>query len=210
MASPFHYPKSKHKRTISPPAYRDYRRYKPALRQEFEGQCVYCRAVDAVKGLDNFGVDHYRPQKHYPRLAAEYLNLFYACNRCNRLKRDFWPSATHRRNGQFVPNPCEHVMWDHLRYRGATVSAASAAGTWTVDLLDLNESAGVRFREGYLSALQLLTVEIAKAKATVAEVKKLLDNTPTAAGKASVATDLQVAEGNRDRLLAGLQKLLGK
>jgi hypothetical protein len=48
---------------------------------------------------------------------------------------------------KFIPNPCEHVMFQHLRYRGVHVEATSAAGEITIKILDLNENERVNFRE---------------------------------------------------------------
>lgn len=179
MANPFHYSKIKHSRTQIPPGYGNYRKYKTVLRTEFGGQCVYCRAVDRIKGIENFGVDHYRPQKHFPTLATEYLNLYYACNRCNSLKRDFWPSLQRARDGQFVPNPCDHVMFDHLRYKKGTVSDVSSAGAWTVELLDLNDPNVVQFRESVIGIVDMLLSHIQTAIDTVTDAEKAVANAQT-------------------------------
>ena len=174
MINPYHYGKTKHRRTRTPPAYRNYKQYKPELRLEFSGQCVYCRAVDHIKGVEAFGVDHYRPQSVFRDLATEYLNLFYACNRCNSLKRQYWPDAKDRRNDVFIPNPCEHVMFDHLRYSRGDVSPNSNAGAFTVDRLDLNDPSVVEFRNGLITTLAKLATEEREAAdlVTRAESKK--------------------------------------
>ena len=210
MINPFHYPKAKHSRKLHPPAYANYRQYKPELREEFEGQCVYCRMLDAVKGREGFGVDHYRPKKHFPHLATEYFNLFYCCNRCNSLKRNFWPSRINRANGQFVPNPCEHVMFDHLRYRGGAIEANSNAGEWTSELLLLNDALAVNFREAYIKALDLVFAQLRASKATVAEAKMQISKGLVSPDSDRVATALKLAEENVKGLEDQLKALLGQ
>lgn len=140
------YPQSRHRRTLTPGPYVTYRSYKPALREEFKKRCVYCCEADEFKGLDTFGVDHYRPRTLFPLLAASYDNLFYACNTCNRLKGWFWPSSAQLKAKQFIPNPCDHVMATHLRFVGERVVARTVAGRFTRDLLLLNEERAMLFR----------------------------------------------------------------
>lgn len=112
--NPFRYPQSRYRRKLNPPPYANYTRYKPFLKQEFTSQCVYCRLPDGLKGEDGFSVDHYRPQSKFPELVTTYGNLFYACRCCNRRKGAFWPADAQWRAKQFIPNPCDHVMFEHL------------------------------------------------------------------------------------------------
>lgn len=210
MANPFLYPQVRHRRKLTPPAFSNYRQYKPSLREEFEAQCVYCRALDRIKGYDSFGVDHYRPMRLYPSLATEYMNLYYACNRCNTLKRDFWPSLRQYVVEKiFIPNPCEHVMFEHVRYKRGTVSAASPAGEFTIERLDLNDPDAVEFREGLIQVLAALVLEIEAARKTVREVKKLLDGAAKPKEKGQLAKELEAAKGNQDKLENRLWLLLG-
>ena len=154
--NPFTYQKSKHRRTLSPPAYTSYRRYKPYLRDEFRRQCVYCRLPDGVKGPDSFGVDHYRPQKLFPSLETIYSNLFYSCNCCNSRKRNFWPTAAQLQDKRFIPNPCDHIMFEHLQYRRALVTLKSPAGRQADEILDLNDDDSVKYREFVLDLIATL------------------------------------------------------
>ncbi len=152
---PFHYPENVHTRTQKPLQYNNYKKYKPYLREEFGKACIYCRKPDSLGDLDAFGVDHYRPKKKYPNLETDYSNLFYSCNTCNRRKGEFWPTHTQVSNGQFVPNPCDYVMHQHLRSEpNGTVAAHSPAGTWTIDLLRLNEEERLNFRRAIIAALE--------------------------------------------------------
>ncbi len=171
----FHYPKVKHKRTHAPPRLGSYRAYKPYLRTEFYGTCVYCRKPDRFGDPDEFGVDHYRPKSHFPSLKTEYSNLFYACNPCNRRKGDYWPQAQQ----PFIPNPCEHAMFDHLRSSSdGQVIAHSEAGRWTIDLLLLNESTRVEFRKAILGAIELAAERERRLRETIYRLRRAVSGSP--------------------------------
>ncbi|MBI3915958.1 MAG: HNH endonuclease [Betaproteobacteria bacterium] len=211
MDSPFHYPKAKHRRTRTPPVYSDYRNYKPELRLEFSGQCVYCRAVDANR-QESFGVDHYRPKSipKFRSLTTNYLNLFYACNRCNSYKRAFWPSPSEMKAGVFVPNPCDHVMWEHLRSRSdGAVTTASKAGEFTSDLLLLNETEAVAYRRSLTTVLGTLAAQIAVARKTIQEAKRCVAREKTPEGKSRADAQHIRAEANLHQLQAAIPGLLG-
>lgn len=128
----FYYPNKKHTRSEVPPRYKRYQSYKPFLKREFRGTCVYCRKPDWTAESE-FGTDHYKPQVDFPSLSNDYDNLFYACNSCNRKKGTKWPSPKERKQGMVIPNPCDYVMSDHLKLDSAkTVRAKSKYGEWSV------------------------------------------------------------------------------
>jgi len=162
----FHFPKIKHKRSEAPPAYSNYRLYKPYLRTEFYCTCVYCRMPDGPKGSSAFGVDHYCPQNQDTTLATTYSNLFYACNDCNAYKGKYWPSAEELEKGIFIPNPCSHVMFQHVQNIDCTFKAKTKAGKHLVDLLNLNNDRLVSYRRA-LSTLH------ASAKQEISDLQKL-------------------------------------
>lgn len=152
--NPFRYPEARHARMQSPGPFSDYRRYKPYLRIEFRRQCVYCRLPDGAFGEDSFGVDHYRPASRFPELLSQYQNLFYACNACNRRKRDFWPDEQQWNQGGFIPNPCDCVMAEHLVYRGGRVEPRTTAGQLACEILSLNDPEDILYREFLLRSIE--------------------------------------------------------
>ena len=154
--NPFVYPKSKHVRSQKPRVFRRYQPYKKYLRKEFNGKCVYCCLPDRQKGYDNFGVDHYKPQNMFPELETEYSNLFYSCNSCNRHKGKFWPNLKQQKLGHFVPNPCDHQMYDHLRYKGGHIISHSVTGEFTIEWLDLNDEISIEYRHNVLGLINLV------------------------------------------------------
>ena len=152
MNNPFSYPRSIHKRQFAPPHSNDYRKYKPTLRLEYERKCVYCKFPDTMKEGDAFGVDHYRPKSIFPLLETEYSNLFYCCNTCNRRKGNKWLTSPL----PFIPNPDDHVMFDHLRFKQDIVEPITDAGKYTCELLQLNHPVTTRIRRTLLTSLTAL------------------------------------------------------
>lgn len=160
--SVFRYPKILHKRTETPPVYKNYTSYKPFLQREFRRTCVYCQAVDTVAPGVQFGADHYKPKSKFPLESNDYKNLFYCCSACNSRKNNHWPFPEFL-DTQTIPNPCAHVMTKHLRFRGATVEAQSDCGTFTLELLDLNDAKSVQFREHVIHLIDVLSREYEEA-----------------------------------------------
>jgi hypothetical protein len=170
--NPFLYPKSRHRRTQQPQGYSYYPSYKPFLRLEFGHQCVYCRLPDGMKGQDAFGVDHYRPKSLFPDLGTVYSNLFYACNCCNRRKGKFWPTIDQMRAGEFIPNPCDHVMFDHLRFQSARVVTRSPAGERADKTLMFNDDESVQYREFILGLIELAEQQRNRLRETLRTIEQ--------------------------------------
>jgi 5-methylcytosine-specific restriction endonuclease McrA len=86
----FRYPRRRHVRRHGPRGYRNYRSYKPWLRDEFDFRCVYClwRERWCADGDHAFSVDHLLPRTTHPERLCDYDNLVYACCQCNALKQD--------------------------------------------------------------------------------------------------------------------------
>lgn len=191
--NPFIYPNTKHTRKHKPDrAFADYRRYKPFLRKEFHGQCVYCMLPDSVKGQESFGVDHYMPKKKFPHLSSEYSNLFYACNVCNSHKGDFWPFDLELKKNYFIPNPCEHSMSRHLQYDGPEVKAKTTAGRCASDVLLLNEEHFLIYRRWLIAYLYRLDKHLANIERQ----------------QRALSREMQKAHGERKAVLLGALKEL--
>ena len=72
----------------------EQRRVREALRVDFGQCCAYCEtwcADDAVYGYDRGTVEHFRPRSKFPDEWLDWLNLLYACQRCNDTKGNLWP-----------------------------------------------------------------------------------------------------------------------
>lgn len=110
--------------------------------------------------------------------------------------------------GVFIPNPCDYVMWEHMRYSGGTVTGISKAGSFTIGLLLLNDHEAVEYRQGLVTALNALTGQIAVARKTLHEAKKFAERAaPEDKGRA--AAQCIRAAANLHRLQDAIPGLLG-
>lgn len=154
-----------------------------------------------------FAVEHYRPQSLFPHLITEWSNLYYACSACNGAKRSF-VARGRRAKTDFVPHPCEHSMFDHLRYRGATVVAHSETGTFAIDLLDLNAPTSIEFREFFERTLEQARTKLAESRLLVSEVETAISGS-SGARLAQLQQGLRRAKANRQKAEDGLRYILG-
>jgi hypothetical protein len=85
----FNYPEPQTHRRHGPAGYADSESYRPWLRDEFNFRCVYCLKRETWgQATFEYELDHFVPQSVEPQLRLDYLNLVYACRRCNGVKRD--------------------------------------------------------------------------------------------------------------------------
>ncbi|MFM0653276.1 hypothetical protein [Paraburkholderia sediminicola] len=75
-------------------------------------------------------------------------------------KGAYWPDVTEKKAGRFIPNPCDHVMFSHLRYASATVQPQTATGTFVCALLDLNSPDAVANRQAIETALASIEAQL--------------------------------------------------
>lgn len=152
--APFKYPTKKHKRTESPPQFSKYRDFKPFLKREFEGKCVYCCKLDLHQDPSAFHTEHYKPknEKMFPDLETEYTNLFYSCAACNRRKGTYWHEDPKMR----VLNPCDYVMSHHLGFNDNAACFHTPQGELNVELLSLNNDESLAYRKHQLELVRLL------------------------------------------------------
>jgi len=84
----FDYPEPQEQRRHGPAGYAAYESFRPWLRDEFAFRCVYCLKRETWGQVTfEFELDHFEPQSPNPQLSLDYLNLVYACRRCNAVKR---------------------------------------------------------------------------------------------------------------------------
>jgi HNH endonuclease len=200
------YPKAKHSRLERPSLYKDYRAYRPFLQREFGRICVYCRFPESMSRPGSFGIDHYRPVSLFPDLESSYSNLFYCCNACNSRKRDYWP-AEGTASRTFIPNPCDHSMWEHLKYERETVVAKSAAGTFTAERLDLNAPGIVGHRALILDSITSFEAERTASQGMLALIQKKRAEGKVSAEKAE--TDSTAVRDRLETIERHLQRLRG-
>ena len=72
------------------------RRIRDALVRDFGTICAYCerpcqRGTATHEEPGEETIDHFRPRNCFPDLWLDWLNLVYACRRCNQAKGSSWP-----------------------------------------------------------------------------------------------------------------------
>ena len=73
------------------------RRIRDALVQDFGTICAYCeqpcQSPTLYEDPNEESIDHFRPRSpnRFPAQWLDWLNLVYACRRCNQAKGDRWP-----------------------------------------------------------------------------------------------------------------------
>src|SRR6266702_3142924 len=123
------YPEPQGQRRHGPANYAAYERYRPWLRDEFCFRCVYCLKRERWGQVTfEFELDHFEPQSLNPQLKLDYLNLVYACRRCNSVKRD-----------QTVADPLVHMRATHVTtLPDGSLQPHESEATRLIRQLDLN------------------------------------------------------------------------
>lgn len=140
---PFLYPQATSSRRHGPCGYRDYRDYRPWLRDEFSFRCAYCLSREtwsAVKGL--FDLDHLQPRQFRADLTLSYENLVYACHRCNSVK------------GVRAPALPTAVSLSVSTDGG--IHASDRAGQRMIELLSLDDFRSTNFRRMIMGTIRSL------------------------------------------------------
>ena len=180
----FTYSDSLHNRRHGPRGYRNYRAYKPWLRDEFDFRCVYClwRERWCAEGDHLFSVDHLLPQTTYPERICDYNNLVYACGQCNALKQD----------AETVINPCEEALGQHLEIQSdGSVRPLTARGAEQIALCRLNRP---RLLEARRMMIELFSMLEASVSGEAAEFLRFLRGFPDNLPRLSI---LRPPDGNR-------------
>ena len=140
------------------------RRVREALRSDFGGCCAYCEDRCAQDGNttagDNQGtIDHFRPRASFPDEWLTWLNLVYACRRCNDTKGNLWPDESDVTNRRFA------IM---SRYSSAVTYVNPSL---VLDQRPAGEFFEYRFESGQMSAADgLFDGEWSKAVRTIADL----------------------------------------
>ena len=143
MVDPFEYPGTPHARRHDPGGYKNYRRFRPWLRDEFSFRCLFCPHRERWPTTSEFEIDHFVPVSERPDLECCYRNLLYVCRRCNNLK-------TNCR----VPDPCRMAYGACLRVNeDGSVVALNNQGQTLIRVLRLDRPERVQQRRIILEIL---------------------------------------------------------
>jgi len=109
-------------------------------------RCAMCRLRG---GLLHMEIDHFNPTLK-SRARNAYSNLMLATRLCNNIKKDAWPTPNDIAAGARLLNPTvemdygEHIFEDPDTHK---LVAMSPAGSYHIDVLDLNNETFVWERE---------------------------------------------------------------
>ena len=126
---------------------RDYRRFRPYIREDFSECCAYCLLHELLAGgAENFELDHFRPKSRYPDLTHVYENLYYSCHPCNNIKRHFWPTDALLARGYRFVDPCHDDFSTHFTEVDGRWEPITPAGDYSQERLRLNRKHLVEIR----------------------------------------------------------------
>ena len=149
IPEPYNYSTTPHVRRHGPGGWKDYRRYRPWLRDEFSFRCVYCLDREVWRDMrESMHIDHCVPQVIRKELKGEYGNLLYACPACNSHKSDV-----------LLPNPCKVALGDCLQVRDdgrIEAKNKNSDGEILIEVLALNDPLTVTRRRKIIGTLRTL------------------------------------------------------
>ncbi len=147
IPEPYAYPATPHVRRHGPGGWREYRKYREWLRDEFSFRCVYCLEREVWRDMrEPMHVDHFEPQAIRKDLKCEYTNLLYACPACNSQKSD-----------QLLPDPCEIALGDCVRvHADGRIEALNEHGDALIGILALDDPLTVKRRRMLIGTLSSL------------------------------------------------------
>ncbi|NWF66069.1 MAG: hypothetical protein HXX81_01235 [Campylobacterales bacterium] len=79
---------------------------KEALKKDLFKRCYLCEEVTR-----HFEVEHFYPQKYFSHLENSYENLFYACQKCNKIK----PKDINTNSENEILNCCETNPYEYIK-----------------------------------------------------------------------------------------------
>jgi DNA-binding Lrp family transcriptional regulator len=122
---------------------------------------------------------------------------------CNSYKGTYWPQNPEE---PFFPNPCDHVMTEHVRFIDFRVEAKSKHGGFMEEALRLNEETLVSWRKSHARMIRAFEREIAELKKLKRKLRKRV--TRDEHGQ-EVGRDIETIEGQIADRLATLDQLCG-
>ncbi len=77
-------------------------RIRDTLIQDFGLICAYCeqscQLPTRAQKSNEASIDHFRPRDKFPGLWLDWMNLVFACRRCNQQKAGEWPTSDDMKN----------------------------------------------------------------------------------------------------------------
>lgn len=128
-----------------------------ALEEMYAGCCAYCEGD--IGGTDYAEIEHFKPKSKFPELAYKYDNLHYSCTKCNKNKGDQY--------SELMIEPCIDEPELHIKYEGNYAIAKDEKGSYTIQVVKLNDRVRLKKRYNRLKEIQErvdLVIEILERK----------------------------------------------
>jgi hypothetical protein len=131
----------------------DHLRYRTEIREDFLRRCHYCLMPEPIYDESLFTIDHFKPKVLFQSLleANDFLNLYYACSGCNKIKWKHWPSPSLIEKGIGFVNLCVDDWSTHFILRDdATLQPLTKSAVYTIERCRLNHESRVKQRRWML------------------------------------------------------------
>jgi len=180
-------------RSLNPPSYSDYEKYRQLLRVDFRYRCAYCERTESyLRGDEGFEIDHFKPRR-FRELLANYQNLYYSCRKCNRHKWETWPSDEELSEGFRFSDPCAEDMYlSHLQ-EGADgrLEALTNCGRYTRDHIRLDRPTLVEWRQ----ARRVVSEKLPTLESALARLREFADSESDPSKREIALQEAAVLEG---------------
>ncbi len=129
-----------------------YTDYHSEIEEDCKHRCVYCDISLEEHGYEGMVLDHFRPEKHFPKLRNDPNNLILSCPKCNRSKWHHWPCSKEDN----MPSHLDKVGFidpfteDRKNYFSITIDgqleSTKPPAQYMLDMLNLNRKSRVQVR----------------------------------------------------------------
>ncbi len=115
-----------------------------ALENMYAGCCAYCEGN--IGETDYAEIEHFKPKSKFPELAYKYDNLHYSCTKCNKNKGNNY--------SELMIDPCIEDPELHIKYQGNYAIAIDKQGSYTINVVKLNDRIRLKRRYNRLKEIQ--------------------------------------------------------
>lgn len=100
-------------------------------------------------------------------------------------------------------------MFEHMRYRDGEVVSVSAAGEWSIELLDLNDPDSIDFRSALIKVIDTYVSRMKITEKAIKDGRRQQAKASSQADKDKMEKGLIKLEQNYNEMTEALDKLIG-
>lgn len=109
-----------------------------------------------------------------------------------------------------MPNPCDHVMYDIMRAAGSVIEGRNETGKFAIELLDLNDSEAIQYRQLVIDLCQSMRNEVKRMNQTKEKLAAQIVGCTDVAKKNELQRQRETLEDGLQRISGNLIELLGE